>query len=247
MFLGGLDPTPPDPGVLAVLPHALLALAALLALLLARHDREHWPVAWALALMTGSSFGGWALLPLLHGGPYVGWYRVAFHASEALYLVDRFALIWVALRVLLRRRIGPELSERERRYDVLHVVLAVYALAVGALVCGYPYPFRGDALLSFYLGAELLALVVSFAAAQHWASHTRRNERPSPEVRLPWQVPGPSASVRSVLALTLGNLALLFVGSFPRGLWGYRAQEGGLIALWGGVAALQAHALARKP
>lgn len=113
--------------------------AAVLAVLCALNRSEHRSIAAFLvgtvaADMTRIALEMWSIHPALDAlvaagiepasMPLTGWPRVAFHLDSALFLAWFAALGALSLWIFLRRRPWP--------------VAVVYALAVAALVLGYP-------------------------------------------------------------------------------------------------------------
>jgi len=270
---GGIDPTPPDPGargdarwplpVFIVLAGAalaarqapvelaasllLLASAALAALIAAR-DARHSPLATGLLAVSSAQIAR-ALLHtiVLHGGPYEGWSRAAFHVEQALYLLSTVAIPWMA-GVTLRHPPG-------RAHGHTIGATGMWSAFVIAVVVAYP-SMRGESLRGFYLGAEIAALFVALLAVASWArrrgwlpeaSETLR-EHIAPAVLFDmyggvrWYTWAP------LLLIILGDLVLLVFGAWRWGLFGpaYVVQQAGLVAMWGGVAALQGVALALR-
>ncbi len=264
---GGLDPTPPDPGLLAGAAQLLLALSAVLATIRAGHAASGLPpmastsrsrgtgaVALGLVILSVAALAGGALSAPLHGGSYTGWLRVAFHGSEACYLADRAVLAWLSWQIVAGKS-GK---------GMLRPILLPFASSLGFMVFGYPGLLRGDTLRLFYLGAELAALL-AWAGASGGAMIAGWRRRPHldelrPEAAqvlggLPFRSPlaGALAAVvgtpeRTVVTiLGAGNIVLLFVGAFGRGrtfFQAYHVQQAGLVAVWGVVALVLARDLA---
>jgi hypothetical protein len=230
-------------GVLLLVVSALLIVSAWAAWLLARLDARHRPVAQGLVAMTACMLAREGLHAyVLHGGPYAGWHRVAFHLEEATRLATAALPAWMALRVLTKWPPGPTAG----------ALGVVYGAAWVGLVARYP-EVRADALRQAYLGAELTALFVALLAILSWAPRRLRAVlgivSPSRAfVGLSPVAPydGPRwYTYGTVLVLVGGDLVLLIWGAWRWGLFGeaYVVQQGGLVTVWGIVALLQGAAL----
>lgn len=242
---GGLDPVPPKPGAVAMMlaPLGLLVACAALAVLLARRDRQHRPVAIALWIMAGAALVRLALdAPLSVAGPHVGWTRALFHIDQALLLAGVFALPWVACVTLW---------DRFRRYPWPSMWIFGWLVSVAMVALDYP-TLRGDALRRVYLAAELGTLFVCALAIVLWLRRLGSLSRaqvaggldpvpPKPGVVADDTTfpPGPGTSPRwytiaTVLVLVLGDAALLGLGAWQHGLFGnaYMLQQAGLLAVY---------------
>ncbi|MGK4002813.1 hypothetical protein WMF31_09335 [Sorangium sp. So ce1036] len=137
------------------------ALATLLSWIVARHQREHRPIAWLLAYGLGSDavrelIGAQVLRPAraeLEGAPFTGWVRAAFHFESAMFVGWMAGVAALAVWIFGRRRPWG--------------VLAVYLVAVAILAAGYP-TFRGELLGKAYLALQLAALCVSVGCLISW-------------------------------------------------------------------------------
>jgi hypothetical protein len=256
---GGLDPTPPNPGAVALglVPGIFLLCATILAFRIARREPRHRPVAVALATLAGAGLVRYLLFALVlpPAGPFAGWLRAAFHVDEALYLMSAAVPALLALATLRRFRPGPASRWLPR------VLVAVYVAAWLALVLTYPLT-RGDVLRRVYLGAEIAGLLVACATVGAWVIRRRtlQRERVGVVERLTrgWNDYDantgmevdeelravPRVTLACVLLLALAPVALLLVGAWRYGLFGaaYAAQQAGLLALYGCVAVAQAWA-----
>ncbi len=140
----------------------LQALAAALAVVLARRRVDHRPVAIFLIGMTLANAARWALrtfviLPaqaLAPGAPLHGLSRAAGHFDQALFFAWPAGIVALTIAVFSRRRPWP--------------VAIPWALMVAALVLTYP-EIRGTATRPFYLAAELAALLVAIGLIVQWA------------------------------------------------------------------------------
>lgn len=263
---GGTGPTPPNPGAVALglAPHLFLIAAAMLAIYLwRRRDARHRPAALGLAATAGAEVVRYvlSLTVLAAAGPHEGLLRAVFHLDQGLYLVGVVVLPWMALSTLCDLPPGPTQQERYlARLSLWLVLLGAFGATWSLLVLGYP-ELRGDALRRVYLGAELATLFVCALAIAAWVrrrmSSSRRqaatgaeyaealaagaNGEPLPPSRLPrWY------TLAVVLGLVLADAALLFVGAWPRGLFGsaYAVQQGGLLVLYVSLTGVHAVALA---
>lgn len=291
---GGIDPDPPDPGVArGWAPHTFLAMGLLLASifcrddalllatsalllasawaawLLARRDPRHRPVRDGLLVAAACMLVREAIhVTVLHGGPYTGWARAAFHLEEATRLVTAAVPAWIAISVFLPR-VHPSWS----RWFAARVFVGGFVMfAIATCVFAYP-ELRGGALRRVYLGAELASLFVALLAVASWVRQRGwrlpvAHEHQGAIVVSVDDPGGPAGSpVRSlvdiatshaalprwyttapVLMLVGGDLALLLVGAWRWGLFGaaYVVQQWGLLALFGAIAVAQAVALRRR-
>jgi hypothetical protein len=254
--LGGLDPVPPKPGIVALMcaPLALLVVSAVLAYLLSRKDRRHRPVAIGLGVMAVAVLGRLAMdAPLNVEGPHVGWMRAMFHFDQALLLVGVAALPWVTLATL--RALPPGPSTRHSSW-LLRVAVPLSMMLV-ALVVGYP-SIRGEALRRAYLAAELAALfwcavaIVGWLRRRGWASQTIVVTEATETTFTLGGAAGPRWYTLAVpLGLVGADAVLLAFGAWRYGLFGqaYTLQQAGLLALYAGLACVQVAALiqTRRP
>lgn len=201
-----------------------LRLCAVVAVALSLRVREHRPIAVYLVLLAVRSDTRALLDPLFAApGPYAGWMRVVFHVDQALWMIDSFALPWLAVNVFApgawKGRLGSPLR------------FALPWMAMSLLVArAYP-EFRGERLRLFYTALECGSLLICVAYAGAWLRHG------GPLARLR------TSTLTERIALTLvgASFALLFVGAWPLGLWGvaWKPQQAGLLALYGGLAIAQ--------
>lgn len=190
-------PTPPLPGYsrLWASTIALLVLATIMAVLLARRRRSHVPVAVllgvdALADMVRASLHAW--VPGLAGpAPYQGAVRAAYHVEQALYLLWPALLAWASLRVLAGRRWGIRIG-------------CVWGALMLLIIACYP-ALRGEGLRQVYLLATMVGLFVSLASA---GVYLRDRARPL------------SVGELIVVALVAVELVSLLLGPWSRGLYG---------------------------
>lgn len=242
--------------MLLVLP-ALLVLAAWGAWLLARIDTRHGPIAIGLGAWAALALLGRALdvTALAADGPYHGLVRVAFHIEEATWLATAVLPAWTATSALDDER-GKSWARDWRTW-------LPWALAWFFLAIGYPM-IRGEILLKFYVGAEFASLFVAAIAILSWTRRasvlSREREAISDRLAKGWDDITANSGLENdadraelprwytygtVLALVIGDLALLIWGAWRWGLFGdaYVVQQGGLVAVWGTVAAIQGAAL----
>jgi len=140
---------------------ALSAMVTTLAWAIERQRREHRPIALFLNLAFLSDLLRWILhvqilLPaheLFGPAPLVGWYRVAGHVEQSLYLAWRAGFVALALVVFLERRPWP--------------AFIVWAVTEFALVAAYPFT-RGAVLQRCYFAAELTTLVSATGCYVMW-------------------------------------------------------------------------------
>ncbi len=257
--LGGLDPVPPKPGIVALLhaPLALLVISAVLAYLLSRKDRRHRPVAIGLGVMAAAALGRLVMdAPLTVDGPHVGWMRAMFHVDQALLLVGVVALPWLAHEVFCELPPGPS----RRRSAAAGSVWAWFLLT---MILGYP-ELRGELLRRLYLVNEMIALFVCAVAIASWALRRGWTSKIPPSVEnaidaceramgpgarntFEWIAAGAAPqwyTAFAVLALVGADVALLAFGAWRWGLFGdaYTVQQAGLLALY--VAIAGAHVVA---
>jgi hypothetical protein len=140
----------------------LQALAAILAIGIARRRSDHWPPALFLGAMVSANAARWVLRSLVifpaqalePGAPLHGLARAAGHIDQALFLAWPAGIVALTLAVFSGRR--PWL------------VAIGWALAVAALVLTYP-SIRGTATRPLYLAAELAAVLASIGLVLQWA------------------------------------------------------------------------------
>jgi hypothetical protein len=148
------------------------AAAAVAAISIAFRTREHRPVAFFLGLTAVADGGACALqnlvlrparLALGPGVPYAGDARVAFHASQALFLSWPAGLAALALVAGGRRP---------------WVAFAVWAITFAALVATYPET-RGELLQRWYFAAELAALALGLRYVAGWLRRVASRNKPA--------------------------------------------------------------------
>ncbi|WP_437998253.1 hypothetical protein WMF26_48390 [Sorangium sp. So ce185] len=150
--------------------YALALVAAALAVVLARRNPEHRPVAAFLILSLASDVVrnrliAWVLQPAraaLGSAPFTGWVRVAADVDGALFVAWRAGIAALAVWMFVRRRPWG--------------VLAAYAAAVGFMVATYP---RGAVLHRFYLATELASLCVALGGFLVWLRSDRKTTVPA--------------------------------------------------------------------
>lgn len=143
-------PSGPPP-MLLILASLAQFFAAGTAVLLARRQGSHGPVAWFLSLVTVCNLA--LLLFILSGAPttlpatpYVGLDRVVHHIRQGLFFTWSFGFIWLANAVFQGRRLGKWLT-------------GAYILVLGVFIGGYP-TIGGEQLQRAYLVLELVGLLV---------------------------------------------------------------------------------------
>lgn len=230
---------PPSPGAIyqwiAVALHVISVIAAWL---YAGRKGEHRAFSLWISVVLAADMFGFALraiVPTLEcvepGKAFAGAARIAFHLDETRFLIWPASLGWLSLRTFSAqgRVCSPGCRSGScavtRRWP-LDEVLCVYLIALGGLIFGYPF-LRGDSLRQFYLGAELVSLFAASVAVASWAQ------------RGGWRNMSPT--VIATLAVLLVELTLLATGPWSRGFFGpaWVTQNGGMIALYGVLAALQ--------
>jgi hypothetical protein len=149
------------------------AAAAIVAVGVARRNKEHRPIALFLCFTVVADGIACALqelvlmparLSLGPGVPFTGSVRIAFHASQAMFLSWPAGLAAVALVTLGRRRPW--------------VPFAVWAATMAALVATYP-EVRGAVLQRWYLAIELGALAVGTRYAAGWLRRVASRNEPA--------------------------------------------------------------------
>jgi hypothetical protein len=168
--------------------------AAVAAVWFAWQHREHRPVALFLGLTAMADGAVCSLrnlvlkparLSLGPDAPYTGSVRLAFHLSQALYLLWPAGLAAVALVALGRRR--PWLP------------FVAGAITCAALIATYP-KVRGELLQRWYLAIELGALVVGLRYVLGWLR--RVASRDEPELRAAEIVAGLSVMILVAVDMT---------------------------------------------
>lgn len=234
---------------LALAASSLLFASAALSLVLARLDPLHRPVAIAISATSGASIARAILrAAVLHGGPYTGWARAAFHIEQALYLVSTVAVPWLAIVTLTAWPPGPT---RARTLSAWASAVLIGTALV--LIAGYP-GLRDGPLRQIYLGAELAALLGASIAIVSWILRRGWRGTNAPDGLRGLVHPDVIGDVyglrwytwSAVLMIVVADLGLLFAGAWRYGLFGpaYEHQDAGLIALWGVVAAVHGTAIA---
>lgn len=196
----------------------LQALAAVLAVALAWRRPSYRPTAGFLLGALVASLVRLAMRPWLGAAPvpYVGAARLGFHLDSALFLAWPLGIAALARWTFAGRRPWP--------------VLAAWALAVAALVLGYP-GIRGDLLRKVLLGIELGSLAVAVAA---FVAFVWRREKPRLE----------HGAALFVLGLEVATLA----GPWLAGLFdGWRAALVSYSVLYAILAVLQGGFLWSRP
>lgn len=177
---------------LQLLGLALYVAAGVVAVVLARRDRRHRPVAWYLVTIVAIDLlqlGRAALLPEATG-PREGWQLLLRHAECGLYLASILALPAMAWGLFMKGR---------------PVSMLVPGLFIwGWLIGGYP-DLRGEALMRLYDFIELGSVVASAGFFITWL----RSERPAEERR--------STPVMSGLALLAGTMAVTAMPALGHG------------------------------
>ena len=152
---------PPDLGAPWFVALVLTRLAAFVgAILLARRRPEYAPIALLLGFAVVADIIRPALTLLvlapareLSGLPYTGSARVAFHATQALFVGWSAGIAAVAVRAFLGRRPW--------------VVALVYIATIGALAAAYP-ELRRERLQSAILAITLASIATAVIAAAVW-------------------------------------------------------------------------------
>jgi hypothetical protein len=183
----------------------------------ALRNRAHLPIAVFLSVAVAVNVVRWALgtyiiwpaNPL--AGPLTGGARVAGHVEQALFIAWPAGIGALGLWIFLRRRPWP--------------VAIVWMMAVLALVVSYP-GFRGAAVQSAYLAAELAGLAVSLGALLTWAWRYR-----TPQLH--------HTATGLLIGIDLGSLVAAWRGSVFLGTWPlaqgmYAVLYATLMALHGG-------------
>jgi len=202
---------------LLLLTSLLQAGAAIVAWPVVHRHREHLPIAIFLSIAVGVNFVRWALgtyiiwpaNPL--AGPLTGSARIAGHVEQALFIAWPAGIASLALWIFLRRRPWP--------------VPIVWACIVMVLIMSYP-GFRGAAVQSVYLAAELAGLMVALGSLLPWA----------------WQRHAPQLhhiATGLLIGIDLGSLAVAWRGSVFFGKWPlaqamYAVLYAALVMLQGG-------------
>lgn len=199
-----------------------------LAWALAMTQPEHRAVAYLLTLGLATDLARRALrlgaladgYTLAAGGPLTGWYRVAGHVSQALFVAWPAGIAACAMYVYRRRSPRP--------------VIVAWALMVGALVLAHP-TYRGPALSRVYFGAQLVAQLVAVGCAAVWVRASVRVRR--------------AADVHHVaLAFVIvTEFGLVLAGPWTRDLFGrWSLAAIGYATLYGALIVLQAGSLCAR-
>jgi hypothetical protein len=156
--------TPPSPGF----PYWLAALAAVLAVVLARSRPEHRPIAiFLVASVAIDILRAYlrARFDLGVPGPYEGMRRAAFHVDEAGFVAWPAGLAALALVVFAHRPAWPP--------------FALWSVVCVTLIALYPSDLvRGPGLQRAYLAAYLGGLATMIATGVRW--WTRGRDKPGP-------------------------------------------------------------------
>ena len=198
----------------------LQALAAVLAVAVAWRRPSYRPTAGFLFGALVASLVRLALRWARVGAPvpYVGAARLGFHLDSALFLAWPLGIAALARWTFAGRRPWP--------------VLAAWALAVAALVLGYP-TIRGDLLRKVLLGIELGSLAVAVAAF----------------VAFFWRREWPRLEHLAALAV-LGFEGATIVGPWLTGLFAVEGWRGALLSysvLYAVLSVLQGGSLWSRP
>lgn len=196
-------------------------LVAVLAARLARTRAEHRPIAALLAAAAAADIAAWALAALvlaparaeLGAAPYQGAARMAFHGTQATFLLWPAGLAACASAVWLPRARGAVAG-----------VGAVYGLSCAGVVLAYP-ALRGAALAQVYLAAQLAAAVVVVGAGVAW---WRRRARPT-------------FSDGSMLLLGAYHVAVLVASRAP--FTGWDLTAGVLVVMYSALAGMHGERL----
>jgi len=204
--------------MLRYLAGATLMLAAISAVALARRRHEHAPVAWYLGIIAVARLAGWSLALLPSGG-------TVWIARSALWMTGSFALPWLVVGAM-----SPEARKGMRHARVVSAVASWLAVS-GCLALAYPAIAAEEPMRLFYTALECASLLACCAFVISWL------RRGAPIARLR----ASTLAERTTLSLVGAYFALLFLGAWPRGLWGaaWRPQQAGLVALYGGLAIVQ--------
>lgn len=148
---------------------AYLALfgAAATAFLLARRDREHWPIAALLVANLVASLIRAAIAARIDASA-LG--ELIFHVDEALFLIAPLSLATVALVLFARAGLA-------------WAALPTWGVLVANL-CAYSDKLDATRLARFYLAIELAALLVCAGAIVHARRAGRLNLRRLPHLAL---------------------------------------------------------------
>jgi hypothetical protein len=141
-----------------VVASAAEVLAAVFAILIARHRRSYMPAAIALTLFPVMSILDGMIAPVLDAAavPYQGTARLLFHVETALLLGGDATVAGLALVVA----VPPD-----QRRRVVAIVGTVWLLASAVVAVLYPSPLvRGFGLTRIYFASTLLGLCIGTIA-----------------------------------------------------------------------------------
>jgi hypothetical protein len=195
----------------------LQILCASAAIVVARREAKHRPVAWFLVgtmladlARKGLERTGVFDLP----GPYTGWAAVVGHAEKALFLSWDASLLALTIALCLSR---PPWS-----------ALIAWLVAVDGLALAYPW-LRAERLQRFYLATDVLTLVVAVALVVGWVKRGAGADKPGGEL----------ACLFVLLCVELGRILVLsqvsIFASWERAQWMYCGLYGTLLMVQGGM------------
>jgi len=203
--------------MLETVARALQFAVAATSIVLGLRKPKHRPVMWFLVGTTLADLAREGLertgvfdVP----GPYTGFANVIGQTEKALFLTWDAGVVALAMSLCLKRRPWG--------------ALLAWLGAVAVMILGYPW-LRAERLQSFYLGVDVLTLVVSFAFVVLWVRRDTSTERPG----------GEFACLFVVLCVEVGR-TLAYVradmfASWNRAVSMYCALYGTLLLVQGGL------------